>query len=383
MRLVLLAHEKFSPGSAKTAQGAIIYAKNGWSGDDVVAVIDRAKAGRDAAEFVPGANGIPVVASASDALRFRPDALMIGIAPVGGALPADWRPDIEAALAAGVKIISGLHTALKPDFPEHAHLIRDVRHEHPPQRITTGEGMFVDSLVVTLVGTDCNSGKMTSSVELVREARRRGLSAAFVATGQTGIMIGCDAGAPLDALVADFVAGAAEELVLHAAKKRPDIIVVEGQGTLTHPAYTGVTASLLHGSMPDVLVLADEPRRTHLRMPPGPVAFEKPSLSFERDLNEAHLRPTTRAKVGAVALMTPGLTDAEYREARDRAEKELGVPAGDVFRGETAAQQGADVPAGTSGTARVLDGVLAEARRVGLWDERGFRRGVKPARRRG
>jgi len=240
-----------------------------------------------------------------------------------------------------------------------------VRHEHPPARITTGEGLFVDSLVVAFGGTDCNSGKMTSAVELTREARKRGLKAAFVATGQTGIMIGCDAGAPLDALVSDFVAGATEELVLRAAKKQPDIIFVEGQGTLTHPAYSGVTASLLHGALPDVVVLADEPRRMELRMPPGPVTFRKPSIAEERDLTEMHLRATSGGRVGAIALMTPGLSPAEYAEIRDAVEKETGLAAGDVFRGDAA---------------RVLDGVLTTARARGLWDERGLKRGVKPAR---
>jgi uncharacterized NAD-dependent epimerase/dehydratase family protein len=246
MRLALLAHDKFGPQSAKTAMGAIVYSRNGWSGDEIACVIDRSKAGRDAGEILGSvAKGIPIVASAKEALALRPDAIVIGIAPVGGALPADWKGDLDVALAAGVRVISGLHTALKPSFPQHAALIRDVRHEHPAQRITTGEGLFVDSLVVTFGGTDCNSGKMTSAVELTREARRRGLKAAFVATGQTGIMIGCDAGAPLDALVSDFVAGATEELVLHAAAKKPDIIFVEGQGTLSHPAYSGVTASTM------------------------------------------------------------------------------------------------------------------------------------------
>ena len=367
MRLALLAHDKFGPQTSKTAMGAIVYARNGWSGDEPVCVIDRSKAGRDAGEFLGDvAKGIPIVASMAEALRHRPEALMIGIAPVGGALPKDWRPDLDTALDAGVRVVSGLHTALKPDFPRHAHLIRDVRHEQPPQRITTGEGLFVDSLVVTFGGTDCNSGKMTSAVELTREARRRGLKAAFVATGQTGIMIGCDAGAPLDALVSDFVAGATEELVLKAAKGHPAIIFVEGQGTLSHPAYAGVTASLLHGSFPDVVVLADEPRRQELRMPPGPLVFRKPSLAFERDLNEMNLQLTSQGRVGAVALMTPGVPEAEYAETRDRIEKELGVAAGDVFRGE------AD---------RILDGVLAMARERGLWDERGLKRGVKPARR--
>lgn len=367
MRLALLAHDKFGPQSAKTAMGAIVYSRNQWSGDEVVCVVDRSRAGRDAGEFIGEVGrGIPIVASVAEGLRLRPDGLMIGIAPVGGALPADWRPDIDTALDAGIRVISGLHTALKPSFPRHAHLIRDVRHEHPPQRITTGEGLFVDSLVVTFGGTDCNSGKMTSAVELTREARRRGLKAAFVATGQTGIMIGCDAGAPLDALVSDFVAGATEALVLNAAQKQPDIIFVEGQGTLSHPAYSGVTASLLHGSFPDVIVLADEPRRQELRMPTGPVAFRKPSLQFERDMNEMNLKHTSNGRVGAVALMTPGVPDAEYQETRARIEKELGVAAGDVFRGEAG---------------RILDGVLAMAKQRGLWDERGFKRGVKPARK--
>lgn len=367
MRLMVLAHDRFGPQSAKTAMGAIVYSRNGWSGDEIACVVDRSKAGRDAGEFLGEVgSGIPIVASAKEGLRLAPDAIIIGIAPVGGALPEDWRPDIQAALDAGVRVISGLHTALKPSFPKHAHLIRDVRHEHPPQRITTGEGLFVDSLVVTFGGTDCNSGKMTSAVELCREARKRGLKAAFVATGQTGIMIGCDAGAPLDALVSDFVAGATEELVLKAAEKRPDIIFVEGQGTLTHPAYSGVTASLLHGSLPDVIVLADEPARLELRMPPGPLAFRKPSLAQERDLNELHMRATSGAIVGAVALMTPGVPEAEYQETRAGIEKEMGIAAGDVFRGEAG---------------RILDGVITAARGRGLWDDAGFRRGVKPARK--
>jgi uncharacterized NAD-dependent epimerase/dehydratase family protein len=365
MRLLVLAHDALGPRTAKTANAALKYAAEGWSGDTVVAVVDRGKAGQDAGAFVgPHGAGVPIVGSVADGLRLGADALLIGIAPVGGALPADWRPDIEAALAAGLRVVSGLHTALKPSFPKHAHLIRDVRHEHPPQRITTGEGLTVDALVVLHVGTDCNSGKMTSAIELTREARRRGLKAAFIATGQTGIMVGCDAGAPIDALVSDFVAGAVEECVLQAAQGRPDVIFVEGQGSLTHPAYSGVTASLLHGAFPDVLVLADEPRREHVTLK-AVVKFRKQGRTLERDLNELHLRPTTQAHVGAVALMTPGLTEHELAEEVARAEKELGVPAADAFRG---------------GAGRILDGVLAEARRRGLWDEKGFVRGSKAAR---
>ena len=368
MRLVVLAHDKFDPRNAKTAHAVVKYAREGWSGDEVVAVVDRQKAGRDASEFVGAVGkGIPVVATVRETLPLRPDAVVIGIAPVGGALPQDWTADIEAALSSGVRVISGLHTSVArdPRFARWAHLVQDVRHQHPPQRITTGEGVGVEALVVTAVGTDCSSGKMTAAIELTKEARRRGLKAAFVATGQTGIMVGCDAGAPLDALVSDFVAGAMEECVLKAYDKaRPDVIFVEGQGSLTHPAYSGVTASLLHGSFPDVLLMCDEPRRELVTMP-GPLKFVKPSPARERVLNEAHLAPTTQARVGAAALMTRGLSQEEYLAERDVVERELGVPAGDVFRGDAA---------------RVLDGILAEARRRGLWDDKGFVRGVKAAR---
>lgn len=368
MRLAVLAHDKFDPGSAKTAHAVVKYAREGWSGDEVVAVVDRAKSGRDASEFVGAiGKGIPVVASVREALRLSPQALVVGIAPVGGALPADWRGDLRDALAAGLRVVSGLHTAIAkdPEFSRHAALIQDVRHQHPPQRIATGEALAVEALVVTAVGTDCSSGKMTAAIELTREARRRGLKAAFVATGQTGIMVGCDAGAPLDALVSDFVAGAMEECVLKAAHAKPDIIFVEGQGSITHPAYAGVTAGLLHGSFPDVLLMCDEPRREFLRHLVEPPRWVKPSPARERAVVEAHVAQQTGARVGAAALMTRGLTEDEHRAEVVNAEKELGVPAGDVFRG---------------GTGRILDGLLAEARRRGLWDDRGFVRGVKTAR---
>lgn len=347
MRIVLLAHEKFSPKDAKTAHCVLRYAKLGWSGDEVAAIIDRSKVGRDAADFVGDVGrGVPIVATLADALPLRPDTLVIGIAPVGGALPADWLSDVEAALRAGLRVVSGLHTRISDHFPGHEKQIREVRHEHPPNRIATGEAMGVDALVVTMVGTDCSSGKMTASVELAMEAKRRGLKAAFVATGQTGIMIGADAGAPLDALVADFVAGATEALVLQAAAKKPDIIFVEGQGNVTHPAYAGVTAGLLHGSFPDALVMCDEPRREFLSLPPGPVRFVKNSARRERELCEAHLASTTQARVVAAALMTRGLDEADYRAEVASAEKELGVAAGDVFRGDTG---------------KLLDAILANA----------------------
>src|SRR5688572_26096026 len=138
MRLAVLAHDSFDPRRAKTANSLIKYAREGWSGDEVVAVVDRQKAGTDAGDAV-GAHGrgIPVVGNVREALAMRPEALAIGIAPSGGALPDDWRDDVDLALRSGLQLISGLHTPIAPLFPAFAKQIRDVRHRHPPKRIAT------------------------------------------------------------------------------------------------------------------------------------------------------------------------------------------------------------------------------------------------------
>ncbi|HWG91850.1 MAG TPA: DUF1611 domain-containing protein [Candidatus Thermoplasmatota archaeon] len=362
MPLLVIAHDRFDPSGAKTANALIKYGR-----DPVVAVVDRQKAGRDAGEFLgPHGKGIPIVASVAEGLRFQPTAVAIGIAPVGGALPEHWRGDLRTALGHGLPLISGLHTFLGND-PElaalasrHGARIWDVRKHTRPHRIATAEGARVPALVVTHVGTDCNSGKMTTAVELTQEARARGLNAAFVATGQTGIMIGCDAGAPIDAIVSDFVAGAVEEMVLECARRGFNPIFVEGQGSITHPAYSGVTCGLLHGSFPDLLVMSDEPRREYFGAfgPAATVKVRKNSLPVEIDLNERLTAPFTGAKVAALSLVTRGLSDADYQKEVERAERETGVPAADVFRG---------------GRGKLLDAVLAAAERQGFlrngqWD---------------
>ncbi|HLE97390.1 MAG TPA: DUF1611 domain-containing protein [Candidatus Thermoplasmatota archaeon] len=352
MRIAILAHDKFAPTDAKTAACLLRYRR-----DEVVAVVDRSKAGTDAGAVIPWATGVPVVASVKDAAALRPDALFIGIAPVGGALPADWRAELLDALRAGMDVVSGLHTFLNDD-PALAEAARrvgrrivDVRRPPVERRITTGEGALVDSLVVLTVGTDCSSGKMTATVELAREARRRGLDAAFVATGQTGIMVGCDEGAPVDAIVGDFMAGEVERMVLACAARGKSPIFVEGQGCITHPAYSGVTAALLHGAFPDLLVLCDEPARDTLRFPCAR-PFRTNPLPFEVRANEMLLEPTTGGKVAALALMTRGLSDAQAAQELRKAEAETGIPAADVYR--------------EGGVARILDGVLDMAAKRGL-----------------
>lgn len=343
-RLAILAHDRFTPTDAKTAACLLRYRRA-----ECVAVVDRSRAGEDAGAVLPWAKGVPVVASVRDALALGADALFIGIAPVGGALPADWRTEIVDALQGGADVVSGLHAFLgdEPDLAavarRNGRRILDVRRPPRDRRIATGEGALVDALVVLTVGTDCSSGKMTTTVELVEEAKRRGLDAAFVATGQTGIMVGCDAGAPVDAIVGDFMAGEVERMVLAAAKAGKSLVFVEGQGCITHPAYSGVTAALLHGAFPDLLVLCDEPARDTLRFPCAR-PFRTNPLAFEARANEMLLEPTTGGKVAAVSLMTRGLDDRRVAHEIEKAEAETAVPAGDVYRG---------------GVAKLLDAILA------------------------
>jgi D-glutamate N-acetyltransferase len=332
-RIAILAEGKLNPQDAKTAVGILRYRP-----DDAVAVIDSIHAGRDAATALgdpsgPGA-GVPVVADVAAALPFQPDTLLIGIAPIGGRLPAAWRAQILAAIAAGLDIVSGLHHFLGDDAElssaaERAGVrIWDVRRPDDALalRIREGQAHRPGSHIVHFCGTDCNVGKMTVAVELDREARRRGLSSGFAATGQTGIMISGE-GIPADRFISDFLAGGVEALVLDFAS-RYDWVFVEGQGSLIHPAYSAVTLGLLHGAAPDLLILCHEAGRAHIRG--YDVAI--PPLSIVRQMYETAAAWLKPAPVVAVALNTRLLDEASARRALDDAERETGLPAADPVR---------------------------------------------------
>lgn len=336
VRAALMAHEKFGLFTSKTAASILRYSDS----YETVAVLDESKAGHEASEYVGDiGDGIPVVASLADALPFDPEVLIIGIAPVGGALPDAWRAEISQALEHGLDVVSGLHTFLAddPEFAklarEHGATITDVRRPTRPPRIATGEGRNVSAPVALTVGTDCSSGKMTTTVEIVRAAKERGIDAGFAATGQTGIMIGCDAGAPIDRVVSDFVAGATEELVLECDKQGKELIVVEGQGATTHPAYSGVTVGILHGSFPDFVILCHEEGRTHKgEYGDGDHPFPTLPLPEEIDIIHKLLAPVSGGRVVAVSLATPHLTDEEADVAIRRVDDETGLPTTDPVR---------------------------------------------------
>jgi uncharacterized NAD-dependent epimerase/dehydratase family protein len=277
--------------------------------------------------------GVPVVASVEEGLTHRPTTALVGVATSGGRLPPAWRGLIRAAIEAGLDVESGMHEFLGDD-PELAELAADRRVElrdlrRPPEDLSvpTGENLAHGALVVLTVGSDCAIGKKSVAIELDNEARRRGLRSVFVPTGQTGIAI-AGWGIAVDAVVADFLAGAAERLVVEGAR-RGDLLWVEGQGSLVHPQYSGVTLGLYHGSAPHLLVLCHRAGDKHIEDHP---AHPIPSLPELVELHERMALPARPARVAAVALNTRRLDDEAARAAIAHAEQETGLPTGDPVR---------------------------------------------------
>ena len=330
-RLAILAEGSFSPTDAKSAVGVLRYRP-----EEVVAIMDSTRAGRTAQECVGVGGDIPVVANLEAAAAFEPDGLLIGIAPQGGALPSSWRGVVAEALLRGWDVIAGLHVFIADD-PELAELaaakgcrIIDVRRPPAVRTIAARRACGLDALVTLTVGSDCNVGKMTTALELRSELEKRGVRTAFVATGQTGIFI-ADAGVAVDAVPSDFVAGAVEEMVLEASRDA-DIVVVEGQGALHHPAYSGVTLSLLHGACPDTLILCHEQGRTHLKLHnsgPAPRIRSLSELMLDNERAAGWLSP---ARVLALSLNTRQLEEGEARRALENATQRTGLPATDPVR---------------------------------------------------
>lgn len=326
-RVLILAEGRFSVLDAKTAACVIRYAA-----DEVVGVLDSQTAGRTTDQVLGFGPPLPIVATLEEGLALRPDTFLIGVAPRGGALPAAWRALVAGSLEAGLTVVSGLHTFLGDD-PELAAIaartgaaIRDLRRVPDDLPVASRRAAAVEATVVLTVGTDCNVGKMTASVELTQAARRMGFQAAFAPTGQTGLFLG-GVGMVVDRVIADFVAGAAETIVLENAPGQ-DFVFVEGQGSLLHPGYSGVTLGLIHGSQPDALVLVHQPtRRCTLND-----EIEIMPLPEWVDLHErmaAYLKP---APVAGVAINGYDLSDAEARDWGRRIEAETGLPAVDPVK---------------------------------------------------
>ncbi|MFN0181613.1 MAG: DUF1611 domain-containing protein [Gemmatimonadales bacterium] len=330
-RFLIIADGAFHPLESKTANSVIRYHPT-----RCVAVLDRQTAGKTVQEILGFGGAIPIVGSIEAGLALKPTAVMIGIAPAGGKLPDEWRGWLVKALEAGCDLISGLHTFLSDD-PEFAALaaargrtITDARKPPKDLPIAAGLARLVDPYVVLTVGTDCNVGKMTAQLQLTAALKAKGLKTNFVATGQTGIFIE-GWGTAVDAVIADFIAGAAEELVLQGAKGA-DIVLVEGQGSIIHPGYSGVTLGLLHGSCPDALILCHQATRDHIGEYRTAPWLKIPPLSRYVDMYESIGSAVHPTRVIGICLNTFDMTDEAARAACRAATAETGLPCTDPVR---------------------------------------------------
>jgi uncharacterized NAD-dependent epimerase/dehydratase family protein len=334
-RLLILA-EGFSadPHYGKTARGVLAYGER-----PVIALVDSTRAGETQ-------NGVPVVGSVNDALCFNPSTALVGVATQGGRFPPAWRELLKTAISKGLDVENGLHEFLADDeelaglAARHGVELRDLRRPPADLNVPTGANLELPVKTVLTVGSDCAIGKMTVSLELDRAARARGLASRFVPTGQTGIAI-AGWGISVDAVVSDFIAGATERLLVEGHERGGELLMVEGQGALLHPAYSGVTLGLVHGSAPHAFVLCHLAGQTEIEGYPGHPLTSLPDII---ELHERISLPARKATVAAIALNTRELGEDEAREAVSATASETGLVVDDPVR---------------FGPDRLLDAVLA------------------------
>lgn len=329
---LVYCQDQFGLADGKTAAGLVRHSERYL----IVGVIDRALAGQDAGEALGGAHrGIPIFASLADAraeLSVLPDCYIYGKAPLEVYIPPEERLLILEAMAAGMDIVSGLHQFFSedPEFSQaatrYAVQIYDMR--RPPRledlHVYQGEIARVNIPVVAILGTDCACGKMTTAIELNQALNQLGVKSILIATGQTSLMQGAKYGLSIDALVSQFVIGEIEHAVVQAFdQEHPDIILVEGQSAVSHPAFMG-SLGILKGCMPNGVILQHPPaRRSRCDFPQLPM----PTLEHELRLIEA-ISPT---KVMAIALSHEGLTETETQQIALDYEQRLQLPTTDVL----------------------------------------------------
>lgn len=323
-RIVLLTEGHSEPAAGKTASCLLRYRTG-----EIAAILDSTQAGRTAHDLFGVGGSIPVVATLDEA--GPADELLIGIAPPGGRIPPAWRPVILAAIGRGMRIVSGLHDFVADDAEFAAAArdrgveIRDVR-RNAERDVAKCPPLREECLRILTIGQDISVGKMVTSVELARALRDRGIDAKFIATGQTGIMIEGD-GCPIDRVISDFVNGAVEKQVL--ANQHHELLVVEGQATITHPQYSGVSLGLLHGCDPHGMILVYEAGRPHhMGLPHIPL----PRLESVIEAYERMAAFRGGGRVIGVAMNSRRLRADEADAERARVKAALGLPVADPIR---------------------------------------------------
>lgn len=324
-RLALYMEGHLTSDPGKMGFGILRYSEN-----PIACVIDSQHAGRRVEEVIRTPGSAPIVTSVDEAAALGAEVFVLGIAPPGGLVPSEWWPVIDHAVSLGLSVVNGLHDPIGPRYPTlcKGQWVWDVRLEPEGLGVGAGKAASLANKRVLMIGTDMAVGKMTAGLELWAAAKRRGVRASFVATGQIGIVL-TGAGVPLDAVRVDFAAGAIEREVM--ARADDELVVVEGQGALCHPGSTS-TLPLLRGSCPTHLVLCHRAGQTHLRR--HPELAIPPLAPYARLYEELATtcgtfpRPTT---VG-IALNTSHLAEPEALAAIDGIARETGLPCTDPVR---------------------------------------------------
>lgn len=328
-RIALLMHGGTQSSKGKTGLALLRYSAN-----PITVVVDQDCAGQQLAALTGINHPAPIVASVQEALAYKPEVLVIGIAPSGGALPEAWLEEIRQAVAAGLHVVNGLHTPMATDpriapWLQPNQWIWDVRQEPSGLTVGSGKAQQLPCRRVLTVGTDMSVGKMSTTLELCRTAKKQGFRAKVIATGQTNLMLGDD-GVALDAVRVDFASGAVEAVMMRYGNDY-EWLFVEGQGSLLNPASTA-TLPLLRGTQPTDLILVHRANQTHIHNCPE---VQIPPLSEVIHLYETVASgggAFTPARVVGIALNTGGLAAVDANRIIDETEQALGLPCTDVVR---------------------------------------------------
>jgi uncharacterized NAD-dependent epimerase/dehydratase family protein len=329
---IIYSENEFGKVDGKVANGLIRHSER----YTIIGVIDSSKAGFDAGEHLDGVkNGIPIFQNLTEAIKLLdkvPNYFIYGIAPLTSFLDNEQRAVILSAMKMGMNIVNGMPEFLSDDeefiqiASEYNVQIHDIRKPPERKKMHTFSGRIHDvkTPVIVIMGTDCAVGKRTTAVKLVEALKQEGLKAVFIATGQTGIIQGAKYGIAVDVLSSGFATGEVEHAIVTADKnEQPDIIVVEGQGALSHPAFTSSSA-ILKGAKPDAVIIQDPPKRKYHCDFPG---ISLPPLANEIELIETF----SETEVIAITLNHEDMTDYEIENTIMEYENIYKLPTTDVL----------------------------------------------------
>ena len=325
-KIVILSHGAFNYIKNKTGNMLIRYRT-----EEVVAVLDRTKSGITAYDELGYGENIPVLDNFDDCIDFKPDTLVIGNASQGGFISDDYRAEVIKAIEFGCDIISGMHHFINDDVEfvqlaeKHNVSLFDLRRPPDPPNFPKGSWHKRKIPVLLIVGTDCDTGKMTTAWEVSERLKSRGRKVEFIGTGQTGILLS-GAGVPIDAVKADFMAGEIEHLI-DKVSEDTELIIVEGQGALTNQYYAGVTLGLLHGAMPDYMLMTHDPARD-LDVTDYPMATMRLVMDMHLDL----MSNFKKSKFIGINLLTLKLSDEDAKKEIDKVKEEYSMATTDLIR---------------------------------------------------